>query len=211
MKQENTKDLILEKALDLFSKRGYDAVSVDDIAKAVGIKAPSLYNHFGGKKEIFDGIVTRVCELYDRDTDKINIHVNTAEKDVNMLKNISENALFELLKSIFCYSLHNETISKFRKMLCIEQFRSPEISALYTERYVDRIVFYHASIFKELINSGEIKNEDPETLATLYVSPVIVLLGICDRSPEKENECIGKLKKHVNLFYCEFNTKKSKI
>lgn len=210
MKQENTKDIIIEKALDLFSKRGYDAVSVDDIAKAVGIKAPSLYNHFGGKKDIFDGIVKQVSEVYERDTDKINIHVSTAEKDVKMLKNIGENELFELVKSIFLYSLHNETISKFRKMLCIEQFRAPEISALYNERYVNRIIFYHASIFKELINFGEIKNEDPETLATLYVSPVIVLLGVCDRCPEKENECIEKLKKHVNLFYSAFNIKSAK-
>ena len=43
MKQEDTKNIILQKALDLFSERGYDAVSVGEIAKAVGIKAPSLF------------------------------------------------------------------------------------------------------------------------------------------------------------------------
>ena len=49
MKQEDTKQKIIEKALELFSVHGYDAVSVGDIAKAVGIKAPSLYNHFQSK------------------------------------------------------------------------------------------------------------------------------------------------------------------
>jgi len=43
---EDTKQRILEKSLELFSTKGYDAVSVGEIAKAVGIKAPSLYNHF---------------------------------------------------------------------------------------------------------------------------------------------------------------------
>ena len=46
MKQEDTRQKILAKALELFSVHGYDAVSVGQIAAAVGIKAPSLYNHF---------------------------------------------------------------------------------------------------------------------------------------------------------------------
>ena len=37
---EDTKQRILEKSLELFSTKGYDAVSVGEIAKAVGIKAP---------------------------------------------------------------------------------------------------------------------------------------------------------------------------
>ena len=50
MKQEDTKQRILDKALELFSAKGYDSVSVGEIAKAVGIKAPSLYNHFPSKQ-----------------------------------------------------------------------------------------------------------------------------------------------------------------
>lgn len=46
MKQEDTKKIILKKALELFSERGYDSVSVGEIAQKVGIKAPSLYNHY---------------------------------------------------------------------------------------------------------------------------------------------------------------------
>ena len=54
---EDTKQRILEKSLELFSTKGYDAVSVGEIAKAVGIKAPSLYNHFPSKQAIFDAIL----------------------------------------------------------------------------------------------------------------------------------------------------------
>lgn len=49
MKQEDTKRRILDQALELFATRGYDAVSMGDIGRAVGIKAPSLYNHFPGQ------------------------------------------------------------------------------------------------------------------------------------------------------------------
>ena len=70
MKQEDTRKKILTKALKLFSQRGYDAVSVGDIAAAVGVKAPSLYNHFSGKRAIFDAIVEATAERYEQDTAK---------------------------------------------------------------------------------------------------------------------------------------------
>ena len=64
MKQEDTKQKILDKALALFSSQGYDAVSVGEIAQAVGIKAPSLYNHFPSKQAIFDALVESVAAQY---------------------------------------------------------------------------------------------------------------------------------------------------
>ena len=48
-----TKEKVLLESLKLFSKKGYDAVGVEEIANAVGIKAPSIYKHYKGKKDIF--------------------------------------------------------------------------------------------------------------------------------------------------------------
>ena len=45
-----TKELILDAALKLFAKKGYEAVSVAEIADAVGVKAPSLYKHYKSKQ-----------------------------------------------------------------------------------------------------------------------------------------------------------------
>ena len=35
----------------------------------------------------------------------------------------------------------------------------------------------------------------------LYVAPVLTLIGICDRQPEREGECLEKLSAHVRLFF----------
>ena len=69
MKQEDTRQKILDKALELFAAKGYDSVSVGEIAQAVGIKAPSLYNHFPGKQAIFDAIIEATAAQYEADTD----------------------------------------------------------------------------------------------------------------------------------------------
>ena len=164
MKQEDTKQRILDRALELFSAKGYDSVSVGEIAKAVGIKAPSLYNHFPSKQAIFDAIAESTAVQYEADTDKIDIHVQDVQKDIPLFTETTEDALFEKVRQIFEYSLHNETISRFRRMMTIEQFRSPELAVLYSNRYVERILHYHASIFRALIESSEISAEDPGRL-----------------------------------------------
>lgn len=201
MKQEDTTQRILDKALELFSTQGYDSVSVGEIAKAVGIKAPSLYNHFPSKQAIFDAIVKSTAAQYEADTDKIHIHVQNVQRDIPVFTEITEDALFEKVRQIFEYSLHNDTISRFRRMMTIEQFRSPELAALYSKRYVERILNYHAGIFRALIASGEICAEDPDALAMMYVAPVVTLIGVCDRQPERESECLDKLQNHVRLFF----------
>ncbi len=201
MKQEDTKRRILNKALELFAAKGYDSVSVGEIAGAVGIKAPSLYNHFSGKQAIFDAIVESTAAQYEADTGKIDIHVENAARDVPVFAEITAEGLFEKVRQIFEYSLHNQCIRRFRRMMTMEQFRSPELAALYSERYVDRVLAYHAGIFRALMTSGEIRPQDPDTLAMMYTAPVLTLIAVCDRQPEREGECLEKLRKHVTLFF----------
>ena len=201
MKQEDTRQKILDKALELFSARGYDSVSVGEIATAVGVKAPSLYNHFASKQAIFDAIVESAAARYEADTDKIDIHVQRVAQDIPAFTGITEDALLQKVRQVFAYSLHDETISRFRRMMTIEQFRSPELAALYSRRYVERVLDYHAGIFRALIVAGEIREEDPDTLAMMYVAPVLTLIGVCDRQPERERECLERLERHVRLFF----------
>ena len=64
MDRGNTKQEILNAALDLFSVRGYEATSISQIADAVGIRKASLYSHFENKQAILDAIVKDVLEQY---------------------------------------------------------------------------------------------------------------------------------------------------
>ena len=89
-------------------------------------------------------------------------------------------------------------------MMTIEQFRDPKLSAMVTQRYVDRLNDYHAEIFRALIAAGKLRAEDPQALALLYTSAISALLSVCDREPEKEAECLNRLEAHVRLFWRAF-------
>jgi AcrR family transcriptional regulator len=55
---------IRHAAWKLFCEQGYEASSMDDIARAVGIKKPSLYAHFPSKEAIFKGLFDEVIDGY---------------------------------------------------------------------------------------------------------------------------------------------------
>ena len=85
----NTKEKILTAALELFSVRGYEDTSVADIAKTVGIKAPSLYKHYGSKQEIFTAILRKIDEQYRQQASMLQLDGKLPEADVAKYQGVS--------------------------------------------------------------------------------------------------------------------------
>ncbi|NND88924.1 MAG: TetR/AcrR family transcriptional regulator [Flavobacteriaceae bacterium] len=64
MKTTQRKDQIISVASQLFKEKGYNAVSMRDIADALDMKAASLYNHIKGKQEILSTLILRVASEF---------------------------------------------------------------------------------------------------------------------------------------------------
>ena len=107
----NTKQKILDVALDLFSKKGYANVFVGDIAKGVGIKAPSLYKHYKSKQEILDAIVER-CRK----------HFLEKSKEIVKLQSYEIRNLEQFCLEMFLFQTTDMWMVTFRKILLMEQF-----------------------------------------------------------------------------------------
>ena len=60
-----------------------------------------------------------------------------------------------------------------------------------------------------MIAAGVMRREDPEQLALMYDAPILLLLGECDRHPDREQEIMDTLEKHVRLFYRLFSEQPS--
>ncbi len=62
--QRDTRQAILDAALECFAERGFHGVSVREIARAVGVRESGLYHHFGSKEALFDAV------LFETDADE---------------------------------------------------------------------------------------------------------------------------------------------
>ena len=62
----STAERILDAAEDLFAEKGYSATSLGDVADRVGIRSPSLYNHFRNKEALYQAVLERLLEQFSR-------------------------------------------------------------------------------------------------------------------------------------------------
>jgi AcrR family transcriptional regulator len=80
-KNETRKEEIVRTAEMLFKQKGYSAVTMRDIAKAMGIKAASLYNHIQSKQEILSNIIISIGEQFTQGMSQIvSDNVSSIEK-----------------------------------------------------------------------------------------------------------------------------------
>ncbi len=62
--QEEKEEIILDAALDLFSAKGFDGVTVDQIASAARMSKPNLLYYFARKKDIYVTLLDRLLETW---------------------------------------------------------------------------------------------------------------------------------------------------
>jgi Transcriptional regulator len=85
----DTREYIIDQAFELFLARSYEAVSINDISKAIGFTKGSLYYHFVNKEELFKAVLDKYLDLkvMEVDLDKTTFMEYT-ESLVNFIKGI---------------------------------------------------------------------------------------------------------------------------
>ncbi len=197
MERGNTKYEILEASLNLFSTQGFEATSISQIASAVGIRKASLYSHFENKQAILDELVREVLEQYAEHS----VFAKTDwEKDTDNLPMTPDEAVKMIVGQIQ-YIIHDPYISKARKMLVIEQFQNPELAKLQTKQNYLDVLGYFTGLIKCLIQKEILAADDPEIMAAQFCLPISVWINLCDREPEREQEVMELVERHIRQFF----------
>ena len=178
-----TKEKITETALDLFSQRGYDGVSVRDIARAVGIRESSIYNHFQSKRAVFDAIVDLCVQQSERYFREGGLPYDAGD-DASVYAGIGMEDLQELIERTFRFFFDDPWNARFRRLLLLSQYADPRCRDIYRQLYRDKCVRVQAYIFAALMDAGELRREDPPAVAAEFHGPMFMLIHTCDSFEE---------------------------
>lgn len=203
----NTKERIIEVALELFAEEGYSAVSVQRIAEEVGIQAPSLYKHYKSKEAIFDAAVDLATNKYK---DYLTVNTKKSEnvflgginpnEDIGFYKKVDEETLSQMLIALFRYFANDPYAKNLRKILNLEQYRNADMAKLYTKLYLDNVLDYQAHLFSQIWPDLAKEGYDYKTIALHFYSPIYTLLLLYDRTPSRLEHIENQLEQHVKQF-----------
>lgn len=144
-----TKEQILESALYLFSEYGIRATPLSHIARDVGIKKPSIYNHFESKESL-------VQSMYQHFRKKA---VNNSESSLeDILDMVHDKEAGFILKYVVknYEAMYQDTISKaFWKMIHSEKFHDDTAFTIVTEE-TERMYQATTYLFRALKKAGRL-------------------------------------------------------
>lgn len=187
----STKEKILEDSLTLFSKQGYDGTSVEQIAQAVGIKAPSLYKHFKGKEEILNAIIDSAEARYEESFG--------SEKNIGKLPESKEEFVLATMGKL-SFTMHDPLIRKIRMLLVQEQFRNPRFAQITTKHQMEGVQKMYERIIEGMMKKGLFIEEDPQMLSVELTGPAVLLIAKADREPQSSEQILKDLEKHIRHF-----------
>lgn len=161
-KTETRKLEIVNTAAKLFKEKGYSAVTMRDLATAMGIKAASLYNHIASKQDILKAIIIEIAEEFTSGMETI---IQADESSIDKLNRI--------------VALHVDITSRNTNAMASLNNDWMHLED-QLEHYLKLRNDYEAnflSIIKQGINALEIKSSNPEiimfsmltTLRSLYL------------------------------------------
>lgn len=195
----DTKENILHTALRLFAKNGYEATSVSDIARELGVTKGALYKHYRNKRDIFDSIVERMCRLDVERAKEYEVPEETFDESPAAYRDTGMGGIKGFLEAQFRFWTEDEFGRNFRKLLTLEQYRNPEIGELHQKCLVSGPVSYTEDLFREMMARGALSKADPRQLALEFYAPIYLLVSMSDALPGHE-EGARMLSAHIERF-----------
>lgn len=196
-----TKEKIINVSIDLFSKHGYNGVSIRDITKIVGIRESSLYKHFKSKEKLLDTIFYIFLKTYNQN--------NLTEQELK--EKIMNLDLLIFLKSaieIFFRDMETPTLEKIYRILMNEQFRIEKARNLIINELIIYPTKFYSIVFREKLKD---KFSDYNLLAREFHYPLFTMTyeySIMKFDNKQSSEIKKQMFDHIDFFYNNILTKK---
>lgn len=179
LEMTEAKRKIFEVAIRLFAEKNFEAVTMNDIAKEIGCKKPSLYAHFISKQQILDTIYNFILVHFPADRP-------TMEQVEPILRNGS---VLEMMNAcIYGFGQEYEDLLLSSVIIINQRLRCDEAArSIYKKLLVQDGLDFVETVFTRAIEIGRLAPFDVHALSVLLNNNRHCLLRdwMLDSSPEK--------------------------
>jgi AcrR family transcriptional regulator len=154
LSSEERRASIIDAAVSLFSKRGFRGVTTRELAAAVGVSEPVLYQHFETKRSLYDAILESRCQELDP----------SVEKDLEALSEAGDDrGYFQKLATVLLDWYLADP--RYPRLLVFSSLEGGELAQLFYERQVT--VFYEklTGHLERQMERGKLRIKDPMVVA----------------------------------------------
>ena len=187
----DTKERILEAALEMFSQNGYAGTNIRELSASLGLVKSGVYKHYESKEAIWNALLDEMIAYYGE-------HFGSPEHLPPVPDSLE--ALTRLTMQMVNITVHDEKIIMTRKVLTLEQFRDDRARELATKHFLTGLTEMFTHIFAGMMDKGLIRRDDPAMLAFAYTTPISALIHLCDREPEKTEEATTRVEAFCRHF-----------
>ena len=197
----DTKEKILDAALEMFSKNGYAGTNIRELSASLGLVKSGVYKHYESKEAIWNALLDQMIAYYAE-------HFGSAEHLPPIPDSLEE--LTRMTMQMVNFTVHDERIIMTRKVLTLEQFRDSRARELATKHFLTGLTDMFTHVFIGMMDKGLLRKDDPQMLAFAYTAPISALIHLCDREPEKTEEAMKRVEafsRHFLKTYGEHGAK----
>jgi len=205
--EPTTRERILDAAIDLISRKGFDAVSIREIAREVGIREGSIYNHFKSKDEILDMII----DYFILELTRPGIPETGLEEQLRALG--PKRFMRQGCRAYIQY-INTPRVGKIWRIVSIELYRNEKIRAFFAQTILRTPLDSWEQCFGRMIDMGFIRRRDPKVLAREFFSFMVFLifrqfLVEYDGSTNAFSEAaLREMDEHIDFFMDAIKVKK---
>ncbi|MDP4144002.1 MAG: TetR/AcrR family transcriptional regulator [Bacillota bacterium] len=183
-------------SIELFSKKGFNSVSIRDLAKEVGIKQSSLYNHFKSKDEILEDIY----EFFKAEAIKVFPQVENLD---DTIKKYTPKEFFKQGKKLFIQYMLSTRMEKIWRILFIEQASDQRAANILLHESFKKSLSFMEKALEKMIEQGKITSINTRICAYEYIYPLNFMFFeyIISKSINADKNSLERqMDEHINYF-----------
>jgi len=199
--EQQSRDRLLDAALQLFLEHGYGNLSMETIARDARVSLRTIYSQFGGKAGLFGALIRRCSDQF--------------------IGGLADDYPFEesllMFGRQFLYRITRPDVLRMRAILIGESPRFPDLATQFYEQGPRRTLDHLTQFFARHQLAGQIADNDPDFLADQFISALrgerLQRLQLGLEQPPEEAEIDAWVIKATRLFLqgCEPRETKQKL